>query len=211
MASQQAPVRPTRPVALAALAALFLLLAACGPPPELAPYRMAPLEPGKGLGDLSFDRLTLGEAVSRFGAERVAVLVSDNYGFELMLAGGDLGLRFLTEDEDACDRAAGRTPVRELSTNLQALLDAEPACRSLPLNAIIVTGDFWQGSTPQGVRLGSGLRTSTSASIIDIGPGTAMPRYEAAGPPGATFYASEMPDGDDDAAIEMIIIEPAGS
>lgn len=184
------------------------LLAACGPPPELAPYRMAPLEPGNGLGDLRFDRLTLGEAVSRFGAERVAVLVSDNYGFELMLAGGDLGLRFLTEDEDACDRAAGRTPVRELSTNLQALLDAEPACRSLPLNAIIVSGDFWQGSTPQGARLGGDLRAATNAPVHDIGTGTAMPRYEAAGPAGLTFYSSEMPAGDKDAPIEMIIATP---
>lgn len=192
---------------LAVLLFLLFLLAACGPPPELAPYRMATLEPGKGLGDLRFDRLTLGEAVSRFGAGRVAVLVSDNYGFELVLAGGDLGLQFMTEDEDACDHAAGRTPVRELSTNLQTLLDAEPACRALPLSAITVSGDFWQGSTPQGVRLGSGLRAATSDAIHDIGLGTAMPRYEAAGPPGAIFYASRMP-GEDDAPIEMIIATP---
>lgn len=193
-----------RPLALVAV----ILLAACGgQPPELAPYRTATLEPGKGLGDLRLGQTTLADAVSRFGAERVAILASDVYGFELMLANGELALLFMTGEDDACKHAAMKRGARELSQGLRDLLDAEPDCRGLALAGITVRGDFYQGRTPQGVGIGDGLITAAPGPIEDIGLGTAMPRYNNAGTPGIVFHASRAP-GDEDPPIEVMSIHP---
>lgn len=190
----------------------FCVLAACrdrDAPSELDRYRHAALEPGLGLGDLRLGQLTLAAAVSRFGAARVAILASDVYGFELMLANGGLALMFETGEDDACKRAAMQRGARELSRGLADLLAAEPACRSLALATLTVRDGFYRGRTSGGIGMGDGLVASSIGSPGDNGTGTALPRYFAEGGAGITFYSSREP-GPEDAPIEaMVIFRPA--
>lgn len=195
------------PARLILLPAALALLVGCGPPAEVARYQTATLEPGKGLGDLRLGQLTLVEAVSRFGAERVAILASDSYGFELVLADGGLALLFMTGEDDACKHAANKLGAREMSRDLRGLLDAEPACRGLALAGISVREGFYEGRTPQGVGMGDGLVASAPGPIEDIGLGTAMPRYNNAGTPGIVFHSDREP-GEEDAPIVMMSVHP---
>ncbi|MCK6458721.1 MAG: hypothetical protein L6Q95_02355 [Planctomycetes bacterium] len=141
------------------LVALLALLAACGPKPNprLAPLAHARLEAGKGLGDLTLGKTTLGEFVDRFGTGFVTFVASDDAGLELIFEEAEIAFLFQFESM-RWDDAEGQA-IRRASGDLEGYLAAYPDRRGLLLTSITVRVDadrestFYKGKLAEGVAL----------------------------------------------------------
>lgn len=132
---------------LAALA--VALTSACGlapaPPDVLAPYASATLTAGEGLGDLRFDSTTLRPFLAGFPGGRLAAVVGDETGVEVVFPAQGLAFLFVL-DESCTSEVGART--RQLLTDLgraDAFFAAHPDCGSAPLRSISVSA----GSVPE--------------------------------------------------------------
>jgi hypothetical protein len=127
----------------------------------LKPYLNATLSAGKGLGGLKLGQTTLAWLVRTLGTGLVGVAVTDDeVMLELMFLNQQVSFGFLLHGE--CQRQTG-VPMQRLDVNqdLGRFLTRYPACADLPLSSIsldagkVARDAFYQGTTDQGVKLGS--------------------------------------------------------
>jgi hypothetical protein len=163
--------------AAAALAVLApLVSAACtltrSPAAALEPYAAAPLEPGRGLGDLRLGATTLQPFVERFPGGRVSVTAGDELGIELGFPAARVDFLFALDEECAARVASN---VRKLAADLAdppAFFAEHPPCARASLRSIAVAAGesnsdtFYRGATPEGV----GLFTLRQDALARHGP-----------------------------------------
>jgi hypothetical protein len=154
---------PTVAARALALALLALVPACAGGAADgrVAPLAHAALEPGRGLGDITIGRTTLGEVVARYGVDRVSLFAGDEIALELVWARGGLAL-LVPVDRALADRvgfAALKSAVHDLEGFLADAPDAaELVVTSLSVDAgRTVAASFYQGSLTGGIRLGDPL------------------------------------------------------
>ncbi len=198
--------------ALLALAAL----AGCGktPPPELATYANATLTPGAGLGDLQLGKTTLAQVLAKLGPGQVALLASDESGYELNYADGELALLFMVQG-GPCWVAQRDYSMRKAADDLRAFIAAVPACAGLPLSSISVRGDFYRGATNRGIRIGDDLATAHVHGEPQINPPADMhagmhdaPALRAQYPDGLSLFVTEVLPDKPAPVLMMLVVAP---
>ncbi len=127
--------------------------------PRLEPLAEAPIEVGRGLGDLVLGETTLGETIARYGKGRAALLAGDEGAFELSYAGGQLDLLFRIPQE----RYLEGGPILRAVHDLPAFLEQHPELGELTLDSLSIRvprlrdEPFFRGTLSRGGHLGGPL------------------------------------------------------
>lgn len=140
---------------LAFLVSLLLFVSSCSKKSEandpLESYATAPLTAGVGLGDLRLGQTTLGEFIRKIGIGTVAVVASNEIGFELFFKGEQIRFLFLVDGD--CKAIWGEGFTLAAVKDLAGFLRQYPSCENVTLHSISVKAGsgvedtYFKGST----------------------------------------------------------------
>ena len=124
----------------------------------IAAYGTAPLQAGKGLGDIALGT-TLKDFVAKFGAGTPSYIASDSEAIQLYF--DDRHLAFLFPIVFPCLKEMPRESWQMATKDLKAWMDGTPSCGEITLSSISVKeGGFYEGQTDKGVKRGDPVTKS---------------------------------------------------
>lgn len=151
------------------LVPILLVVAACSSrDARLDRLANAPLEPGRGLGDVRVGETTLREFVDRYGAGRVDVVAGDELGYELVFERGQMAFLFVLDDER---RRSDSELLLAGQRRLPPFLDEHPSLGEMRLWSLTVAaGEDREASLYQGRVLDSaGLFDPSTDLMVKLG------------------------------------------